>query len=412
MASLVRPDNSRIELPRISFEQETNTFVLSDEKDDLQYPFRYALTVEPDDDTYRIFTLYRKDVRNEDIYQVVDRDIDQRIGWIFPVAALTSTEHSHSSNQHFLKVAFKAFELLLKEIEIPETEESEDYYNTLEFLHPDTVILCLSNTVIEAHLPEFAIEKFYPNLYRFGFTVKPTSSPSEYCSEIVTTVGLRETCKSLVSEPFLVELFRDLIYELHPLIRFHVLYQVVEICLDKILLKELESLVQGVKEKNIYGREIRTKFENFEAEKKRINKLFNEYYQHQNDAIKADLESASRSFLASIGRKIEDNLGLADIFYLVRNAIVHDYRNTGAGREHLLAINEILPHFLCDLIVHYNEETPTRDDSVAVQEPIGQAIVEAAPPVAAPVEDLHVEEGLAEAVTEGATVDDGSGAPE
>src|SRR5690242_20038601 len=129
MASLVRPDNSRIELPRISFEQETNTFVLSDEKDDLQYPFRYALTVEPDDDTYRIFTLYRKDVRNEDIYQVVDRDIDQRIGWIFPVAALTSTEHSHSSNQHFLKVAFKAFELLLKEIEIPETEESEDYYN-------------------------------------------------------------------------------------------------------------------------------------------------------------------------------------------------------------------------------------------------------------------------------------------
>ena len=124
MASLVRPDNSRVDLPRVSFDQETNTFVVSDEKDDLQYPFRYALEVEADDDTYRIFTLFRKDVRNEDIYQVFDRDIEQRIGWIFPVAALTSTEHSQSANPHFLKVAFKAFELLLKAIEIPEADES------------------------------------------------------------------------------------------------------------------------------------------------------------------------------------------------------------------------------------------------------------------------------------------------
>ena len=51
MASLVRPDNSRVDLPRVSFDQETNTFVVSDEKDDLQYPFRYALEVEADDDT-------------------------------------------------------------------------------------------------------------------------------------------------------------------------------------------------------------------------------------------------------------------------------------------------------------------------------------------------------------------------
>ena len=258
-----------------------------------------------------------------------------------------------------------------------------------------------------------------------------------------------------------MELFRDLIYETHPLIRFHVLYQVVEICLDKILLKELERLTQGVKEKKIYGMQIRTKFENFEAEKKRVNKLFNEYFQHQNDALKADLESVSRLFLASIGRKIEDNLGLAEIFYLVRNAIVHDYRNTGAGRVHLLAINEILPHFICDLIVHYNEETPARDESVAVQEPTGQAFVEAAPPgevtspgeaappgeamppgevtppvevapageiapagevttsvevaspvEAVPLEDSHAEEALIESVTEGATVGDGNGAPE
>ena len=60
MASLVRPDNSRIELPRVSFDQETNTFVVSDENDDLQYPFRYALDVEADDDTYRILRSIEK----------------------------------------------------------------------------------------------------------------------------------------------------------------------------------------------------------------------------------------------------------------------------------------------------------------------------------------------------------------
>jgi hypothetical protein len=370
----IRPDNSRIDLSHISFEQETNTFVLSNKESDLQYSFRYVLDVEADDDTYRIFILYRKDVRNEDIYPVLDRDIDQRVGWIFPVAALTSTEHSHSSNPHFLKVSIKAFELLLKEIEIPEVDESEDYYDRLEFLHPDTVILCLSNTAIESYLPEFTIEKFYPILYRFGLTVKPTSSLSEYCTKINTSLNLREICKSLSNESFHGELFRDLIYEAHPLIRFHVLYQVVEICLDKILLKELERLTQGVKEKNIFGREIRTRFENFEAEKKRINKLFNEYYPHQNGVLKADLESSSKLFLAAIGRKIEANLGFADIFYLVRNAIVHDYRNTAAGREHLLAINEILSHFLCDLLIHYNEEIPTREASVTTEGAIKQAI--------------------------------------
>jgi hypothetical protein len=356
MAKLLLPDKSTVELDQVTFDDSTNAFRLSDSGGKFGYEFQYALQKQEVEHEYELHLCYRKDVRNEEINEVFDRITGERIGWSFPVAALTTSEHSFADNEHFLRTAFGAYKKLLAVITIDEVRASDDQYlDKLLFLDPDTVIFCLFRTFIDEKIPNFSFRSYYPSLYRFGYTLQKTSTASSFEEPASGKIRLNQICKSLANETFIDEIFNRLVYETHPLARFVVLYQVIELCLDRILLKELTTLTDAIRRKDIYVRDIRLKLESFESEKKRINKLFNQYQPTKDESLRSQLLQVCKEFLNAIGHGVDDSMEFADTFYLVRNTILHNFRNITRGVQYLDQINDLFSHLVSDLVVTYEE---------------------------------------------------------
>ncbi len=54
---------------------------------------------------FEVHFLSKKDVKENDIFQVYDEGRGKRVGWLIPVMSLASAEHDYAENEHFLKAA-------------------------------------------------------------------------------------------------------------------------------------------------------------------------------------------------------------------------------------------------------------------------------------------------------------------
>jgi hypothetical protein len=145
--------------------------------------------------------------------------------------------------------------------------------------------------------------------------------------------------------------FQDLIYEPHPLVKFHILYQVVEYLIERILYYELEDLSNQLKQRKIYTRDLQEKTKSFLSEEKRIKKLFAEY---TFDINTLDFRNCCQSLLQCIGRDECSGEDTGKLTYMVRNFIVHDYRNfPKAEIEKLAQLNFYFEMLVIDLLLKF-----------------------------------------------------------
>jgi hypothetical protein len=384
MATVIRADGQKVELDQIVFDDQNSTFRLSDESGEFEYDFKYVLQKAVVDHEYEVHLLFRKNIKNEEISELIDKESESRIGWSFPVEALTTSDHSFAENEHFLRTAFGAYRQILKTATFSESDATSDQYlDKLLFLDPDTVIVCLFRTFIDTKLPGFDFRDYYPALYRFGITTEKTENLSDFSDPLTDRLSLAKISQDLKGEEFVGELFATLIYEPHYLARFVVLYQIIELCLERILLRELDNLTDSIRKRDIYVRDIRAKLESFESEKKRINKLFTDYQRKKNDYIRDQLKNVSDTFLESIGLTVDKSVGFPDTFYSVRNTIFHNFRGISKGLSHINTINDLFSHLVSDLVMTYDERTPPEgachasDSEAAETQPRPEIAIEA-----------------------------------
>ena len=110
-------------------------------------------------------------------------------------------------------------------------------------------------------------------------------------------VNLTPISDNLFGVNYVSDLFQDLIFESHPIIKFHILYQIIEMSMERILFNEVEILSKKLKAKKIFAIDFKDKITTFESESKRINKLFSEYAIGLDKIITNDLLQACENFL-------------------------------------------------------------------------------------------------------------------
>ena len=126
----------------------------------------------------------RNDCTEESIFQVYAEKI--RIGWIFPIQAINSKEHSHASDKYFLKYAYIAWYLLLDYLDI--NIESMDEFDLFQQYNDGINLLILDkdncnqlkNFEFDKYvvIGEYDIEKInnreikYKNSYKIGKKIK------------------------------------------------------------------------------------------------------------------------------------------------------------------------------------------------------------------------------------------------
>lgn len=293
---------------------------------------------------YQLYQLYKTNFSENDIYQVYERNLNDRIGWIFPIIAIASINHTFSSNIHFKRYAYVAYSILVAN----STDDITEF-------HENTMILILCKNKL-ASLQNFNIKDYLPSLFQYGYLTKNIADLNSSFKSIGSfKIEIQSISEDLKQEDYSYELFNDLIFEKHPLVKFHVLYQNIELLISKILLNEINLLSKNIELKKVYTRDIGRKLENFVAENKRISKLLTEYCSPTDDFIDL-LKTECDTLLNLLGKTEETQESIGRSLYAVRNFIVHDYRNIPkAYHSNLYQLNCYFELFITDLLINYKQ---------------------------------------------------------
>lgn len=298
---------------------------------------------------------YNKNFSESNIYQVFEKEHGNRIGWVFPLQALTSQEHDYALNKYFLSYAHSAFYDLFSDDNLSTTSrkiayreegiyELEDFYD-VEQVH----ILVLSVQSIN-EIPNFDVNHYFFDFYRKGYFLKEYNGEKQV-DEVDGKLKVCSVSKDLKDDDYPFQLFSDvLISETHQLVKFHLLYQVIELMIEKIFDKELQSIIESLNQGERKLSHIKDDFSELSKEGNRIIKLFHSYT--NNSSMKEELMEACNSLLLSNEMKKRPNSGLA--LYNVRNLIVHDYRSIPlSDYDKITDINQLFEEVVIDILINF-----------------------------------------------------------
>ena len=373
-------------VPNINDEQ--TYFELSDVQNSIKIHIDYVLTIYRDNNNntdhkhedYSLFILKSFELNKEnDIFQVYEKVADLRIGWIFPIQALVSNKHGCAENEHFLKYAYVAFYKLLLNQEdyshfTPSIEQIEDYKLT-DFYGDNIIILILFKTNIQK-IANFNIDNYLASLYSHSYYYcEPTENikkintcqPTEDLNEIKnranlkssgnTRLILQRSSKYLQGESYIDRLFKSLLKtEEHHLVRFYLLYQVIElIVFERKILDEINNFNNNA-DKNI--RKFKEKIDNISTEKTRVSILINDYVKINNPNLLISCNELIKLFNDDDSNEKDDiskKQDLGGALYKVRCLIVHHFRKLPDKilEEKLREINKEFENIIIKIILDY-----------------------------------------------------------
>lgn len=270
-----------------------------------------------------------------DVFQVYDKDENLRIGWMFPLSNLEGKENDFVDNVHLNRYKFVAFQLLLiaKEKTII-TDGTKEGYSISDFYPNNPIVLVLSDEQT-SKINSFSIEKYIPSLSKYGYykqndfqNTLNIRTKSDFCLSLrgKEKLNLYQAQRDINNDRFFSELFSKHLKSLeHHLIRFHILYQIIEYVLTERFDVVFNNLIGEYNKNNIVKNDFIEKLNELGKERVNIRKVIECLKQKKCDFQIANLERDCQDLLTSHNKKIKTPLG--DLIYDVRNLIVHNYRD-------------------------------------------------------------------------------------
>jgi hypothetical protein len=357
--------NNEVIFDSVNFIPSESCFFLTNNTSNYRVRFPYKLAYKSDYhySDYITFLFDTETYAENYIFQIYERESDIRLGWLFPLQSLVSQEHEYAHNIHFLKYAFVTyFSLLKNENGLPfntlEFHESKDF-NILDIFGEKTFALTLSKQQI-TKINNFNIDNYFPSLINNGFYAKTLNTrPNKLSLGIHNLSNKSKICldkisNNLENDIYLKNLFGNLlVFENHPLVKFLILYQVIELLIDKIFSYSIKKNINELFDENGDTLKIREQILDLAKEKHRFSKLLNEF---SLGASRSDhLKDLCDDLLIKKNRKEESNLEFS--IYGVRSLLVHSYRNLEINDLELLdELNREFQQLVASIVIHYKEE--------------------------------------------------------
>lgn len=318
------------------------------------------LNVEENLEDY-CFEILNTDIlnRENDIFQVFDKQANVRLGWIFPIQALLSDEHDYAENSFFLKYAYTAIYLLLENVDEENKRNSSEILRITDFYSEDAIILvlCKSNCNL---INGFCYEDYIVDLFRYGYSCVPYSTIGEkdvYEGKRINKgkrINIRRISKNVKERDFTLEVFKSLLVQtnLLPFAKFHMLYQIVELLIGDIFSHEFTDFSKKISEDGNDLFDLKDELQRIAGEKYRVKRLFNEY-SHIGGMLKEKLMDVCNEILKESSKEVKVNA--EESLYSVRCLVFHDYGSIPSeARELIKAINEVFEKVVIELLVSFN----------------------------------------------------------
>jgi hypothetical protein len=363
---------SVLKLNNPKFDEGAPAFLLSprdgSEEVYLDYPSPFQEDVPYRD--YLVYAFTKHDYSEGDIYELSLKSDGKRIGMVFPLQAAVSRDHEKADEVRFLRFAQGAFMALCNGLDMAHLRQPGSVQRSLsifDFYSPNTIVVCIYKPQL-ADAANFRIQHYLASFLRYGyFLQEPTLDPSKIAPEArdqfeepSNRISIEIMASEMREVAFITHLLQALLpYANTPLLRFFYLYQIVELMMGTLLEKsftEFKTRLAATPAAASGIREVIEELQDQLSEKKRISKLFGQYMKPAIDL--SDLRSSCNDFLKSLGNTFstpEDQRGVNEFLYPVRNALFHNLRNVEP--TNLAKLNEIavaMRAAVCDSLVRFS----------------------------------------------------------
>jgi len=354
---------------RVNFEKNTFEVYNSDNANyfaSIEYPHKMPENIE--DTKYKIennkvYHFYKKDESESLIFSITEKKLygKKPIGIILQIKSLISIDHNFATKNYFLDYAFVAFQLLILDSKF--VFKSNKKYKLINIIESFNIVLIVSEI--------FNINEYLPCLFEYGYykqEVDKNFKSLKASKEITSNLNLKPISKSLIDESYIIDIFQTLIFEQHPLIKFHVLYQIIELLIHKISICEVSKISERLKSKSLLTRELQDEIKQFSSEKDRLNILMQDYSSNLNLKYKQELEKYCHKLIIDVKshskndndiKVLKNNIDRKDLItslYEIRNLVVHDFRSFNLEKfEFLKELNIHFELFIIDLLINYKE---------------------------------------------------------
>lgn len=337
---------------KFKYNKQDRIFELLDQKKNVLAEINTNINLDdiynPNNFVVKILHNNRDDCTEESIYQVLVAR--KRIGWIFPIQAIHSKEHSYSDNIYFLRYAYIAWYYLFSLCDV-EVESIEDF-DLFNYYADDINLLVLDNENC-GRITGFDYNKYIVSLFQNGYSESGLGNLFSENIEHDKTINLYRQSKDLDDIPYIVDLFRKQIpNETNEISRFHIYYQIIEILIAKVFddlfmkfLNELETSSNDLFDK-------KDKLNEYTNEKYRVRRLCNDNSRIENP-LRNELDENCRNLLeythAKVGQEMHDNL------YGVRCLIVHRmYLIDDKAKKMLVKIDDLFLDLIMQLVKSFH----------------------------------------------------------
>ena len=292
--------------------------------------------------------------RENDIFQVYDKQANVRLGWIFPIQALVSGEHDFAENSFFLKYAFIAISLLLDNINEENIRNSSEALRITDFYKEDAIILvlCKSNCRL---INDFCFDDYIVDLFGYGYSCFPYSAIGEKDVYVEKRINIRRISADVKEKMFIVEVFKSLLVQTYllPLAKFHMLYQIIELLIGDIFSFEFTNFSKKISEDTNNLFDLKDELQKLTGEKYRVKELFSNTYSRIDAVLKDKLKDVCNEILNKASKKEKFDVG--DSLYSVRCLVFHNYGSIPSEARGLIeAINEIFEKTVIELLITFH----------------------------------------------------------
>ena len=193
----------------------------------------------------------------------------------------------------------------------------------------------------------YKFDYYIPDLYKYGYCINGDNELG-YFEDLEKRLNLNRTTLILREENYVVELFKNFLgKETSHLLKFYLLYQVIELIIEKIFNKEFKEMVQQLLQDNKLSFKVKEDLQNISKEKYRIKRLFSEYC----DTLDTSEELKIECNKLLEEQSIKMGTGIAESLYSVRNLLVHSYRDLSSQQIEIISnINILFEENIIELI--------------------------------------------------------------
>ncbi len=320
----------------IASEETSSISLISKESvDELRFDLPEGIAYLSETDGFCFCLFEKRNVLENDI-RIVRTKVDDNIaGWLIPLSALESVDHSKAQDTHYQQAGSIAvsliFESLVRDQSTILKKTAPGFCKLTELLHDSCVVFVYNKKVI----PWFEDIPINSSLfYLQGYFRREVNNLGSVRCIAPVDAGDKEIIKlgrpseAIDNQQIIHSLLNySFAEEESPVLKFFFLYQIVELLIQQVLGEEYSIFLADIAESGLSVKQLQKKIKNRmegDGQGKRVVKLFNQYSQVSKEATDY-LSSSVKNFLDCIEKGESGSDDIFGALYEVRNCIFHDF---------------------------------------------------------------------------------------